>query len=310
MDHQASPWMEWLSSRLDLRTWFDMRRQQRQGGRFVTFWHGPVDPITYTCLASFPHHGARLTVYSYDARIRVPRGVRVADARRIVPDEGLTSRYIVHGNPSFSKFSNYFRYRLLQETGSCWVDGDVVCLRKPDFSESPFVFGYQLQKKGPWALNGAVLKLPRNHPMLLELAQRAADAIDLDTKWGVIGPMLVSELAVKHDVIDHARPLAEFYPVAFDKFWRVLLPGYLQGIERATSGSTFLHLWNEFYRTCGYDKSMAPPEGSFLHAQCVKLGTLGQFRGIYEKAEMRDVLGAYMNDQPVARPAQTASLPG
>jgi len=285
-----------ISAVLDFCKFAGTLQRRRNRNEFVTFWHGPLDPITYTCLASFPHYGASLRLYSYDMNVRVPEGIEVVDARRIVRDESLISRYIVHGNTSFSKFSNYFRYRLLQETGACWVDGDILCLRRPDFTESPFVFGYQLKDAGPWALNGAVLKLPRKHPMLSELTERAADAVDLDSKWGVIGPMLVTEMAAKHDVIHHARPLNEFYPVSFHKFWRVLLPGYTAGLEKTTRDSTFLHLWNELYRQCGYDKNNAPPEGSFLYQQCVRLGTLGEFRNTYERAEMRELLGDFMND--------------
>jgi hypothetical protein len=280
----------------DIRNLAGILQQRPSSTEFVTFWHGPLDPITFTCLASFPHHGAALTVYTYDTSIRVPEGVKVRDARRIVADESLIERYLVHGSASFSKFSNYFRYRLLQKTGACWVDGDILCLRRPDFTQSPLVFGYQFRNDGPWALNGAVLKLPRNHPMLADLAERAAAAVDIDTRWGVIGPMLVSEMAAKHDVMHHARPHTEFYPVAFRKFFRVLLPGYRQGLDAATRNSTFLHLWNEFYRKCGYDKTIAPPVGSFLHQQFVRLGTLGQFQGTYRREEMLELLGDFIND--------------
>ena len=58
---------------------------------FATFWHGPLKPLAYSCLASFPHVGARLRVYSYD-EIALPSGVEAADARRICPDPSLLSR--------------------------------------------------------------------------------------------------------------------------------------------------------------------------------------------------------------------------
>lgn len=262
---------------------------------FVTFWHGPLDPITYACLASFPFHGVRLQLYSYDLNLRVPAGVEVVDARRIIRDEGLIERYIVNGSTSFSKFSNLFRYRLLDKTGGCWVDGDVLCMKRPDFSTSEFVFGHQFSNDGPWALNGAVLKLPRKHPMLMELTERATDAVDIDSKWGVIGPLLVTEMAVKHDVFHHARPQHEFYPVRFRNFWHVLLPGYKARLDQATQDSTFLHLWNECYRQCNYDKTIAPPEGSFLHTQFARLGMLDEFRKTYSRTEMRTLLGDLLN---------------
>jgi hypothetical protein len=281
---------------MDLVGLFDSWLFGRKTSEFATFWHGPLDPITYTCLASFPYHGVGLTLYSYDLNIRVPAGVKVADARRIIPDQRLISRYIVNGITSLSKFSNLFRYTMLRETGGCWVDSDIICLRKPDFAASPIIIGYQFNSQGPWALNSAVLKLPKRHPMLKEMVARVAAAIDIDTKWGVIGPLLVTEMATKHDVMQYARLPSEFYPISFNKFWRVLLPGHKPGVENTTKDSTFLHLWHEFYRRSGYDKSIAPPEGSFLHDQCAKLGTLGEFRGSYERLELRRLLREYIDD--------------
>ena len=271
-------------------------RQPKSNADFVTFWHGPLDPITYTCLASFPFQGAKLRLYSYEYGVDAPPDVEVADARTIVRDEGLLTRFIVDGRPSVSKFSNYFRYTLLRKTAACWVDADLVCLRKPDFSNDPVVFGQQQKADGPWALNNAVLKLPKRHPMLKELADRAKAAVDLDTKWGVIGPLLITEMARKHELLDKARPQAEFYPVSFGKFWKALLPGYRDHVAKVTADSTFLHLWHEYYRESGYNKQVAPAAGSFLHEWCEKLGTLDRFRRVYRRAELRNVLAAYIKE--------------
>jgi hypothetical protein len=264
---------------------------------FTSFWHGPLDPITYTCLASFVFQGAALRLYSYDRNLDVPDGVELADARQIVADERLASRFVVDGRVSFSKFSNYFRYRLLQQADTCWVDADLLCLRKPNFAGDPVVVGYQFKADGPWALNGAVLKLPRTHPILADLCERAALAIDHDTGWGVIGPLLVTEMARKHQIIGQARPLADFYPLQFDKFWKALLPGYYGHMVKVTTTSTFLHLWHEYYTRSGYEKDIAPAEGSFLYEWCERLGTIGRFRRVYRREELRHALGSYVDDR-------------
>lgn len=263
---------------------------------FVTFWHGPLDPIIYTCLSSFPHHGAGLRLYSYDRHLDVPVGVELADAREIVRERHLIDRFTVSGNVSISKFSDYFRYRAIRATGSCWVDADIVCLR-PDFGRDRFIFGYQGKKTdGPWALNGAVLRLPRRHPMLDELLYKTIAAMDIDGKWGVVGPLLITEMATKHGLMYKARPTSTFYPIAFPGFWKMLMPERKSEVERASAGSTFIHLWNERYRQAGYDKTIAPPEGSFLHGLCVELGTLGRFSRIYGRDELRHTLSSYVKD--------------
>ena len=264
---------------------------------FITFWHGPVDPITYTCLASFPRRGVGLRVYSYDPAIELPEGVQRADARRIVPDEELLGRFSVDGQASLSAFSDYFRYLAIKSTGSCWVDSDVVCLRRPTFGRNTLVFGYQGRKcEGPWALNGAVLKLPRRHPMLRYLCASAALAVDADTRWGTIGPLLVTQAARRYGVVDSARPAGAFYPIGFTGFWKMLLPERKAEVRRGSAESQFLHLWRESYRRAGYDETIAPPEGSYLHDLCGKLGTLDRFRRTYGREELRAILSAHVRD--------------
>ena len=42
----------------------------------ATFWHGPLNPFAYGCLASFARMNAPVVVYSYDLSLDVPAGVR------------------------------------------------------------------------------------------------------------------------------------------------------------------------------------------------------------------------------------------
>ena len=93
---------------------------------FATFWHGPLHAIAYSCLASFPHVGAGLRLYSYEDKIDPPPGVDLADARQICPDPSLLGRYIAAGKPSIAKFADMFRYKLIRDTGCCWVDTDML----------------------------------------------------------------------------------------------------------------------------------------------------------------------------------------
>jgi len=255
---------------------------------FATFWHGPLDPITYTCLASFPFRGVQLRLYCYQPPERIPDGVTLIDAREIIADEGMLRRYVVRGRPSLSKFSNYFRYRLIQKTGACWVDSDMLCLRKPDFIGKPILFGTQ-EEEGDDAsrCNGAVLKLPRRHRMLADLEARARSGIDIDTRWGVLGPMLITELASKHGIDSLAEPRDAFYPLRPREFWKVLLPEYRDEVAHLATRSTFLHLWHELYRRSKYNKERAPAKGSFLYEACAEIGTLDMFLRPYRPEALR-----------------------
>lgn len=262
---------------------------------FATFWNGPLDALTYTCLATFPYYGTRLRLYSY-TEMAVPDGVELADARAICRDETLVNRYIADGRVSYAKFSNFFRYEMIRQTGTCWIDSDIICLRKPDFSKDPFVFGRQLEPADLSSINNAVLKLPKDHRIVADLVNRASAVVDIDQPWGVIGPTLLTEMTKVHGLDNHARDISHFYPIVFTQFWKPLLPDYRNAIDRTTGSATFLHLWHEFFRRSGYDKEACAPTGAFFHDLCRQVGTLDQFARIYDAQELRASLRDWIQD--------------
>jgi hypothetical protein len=266
----------------------------RRAPQFATFWHGALDPIAYGCLASFPYVGAGLRVYAYRSDLEVPRGVELSDARLICPDETLVGRYRALGKVSIAMFADMFRLRMIRETGACWVDADMICLRRPDFSGETIVFGRQTEAFGKALINNAALKLPPDHPLLTALIQRAEAAVDVDQSWGAIGPFLLTDLAEREGVDHLARDYPEFYPIDADNFWRPLLPAYRADVADATEGATFLHLWSEMFLRCGYDKSAAPPNGAFLAEIFRDLGTLERFSRIYDEAALSAILSEWI----------------
>ncbi|HLJ71236.1 MAG TPA: hypothetical protein VKU03_07965 [Roseiarcus sp.] len=262
--------------------------------QFATFWRGPLNPIAYSCLASFPSVGASLSVYAYEGDLELPPGVERADARRICPDPSLLHRYRVNGKPSIAMFADMFRYKLVRDTGCCWVDADLVCLRRPDFSGEAIVYGRQAEARGKALINNAVLKLPPDHPLLTDLIQRAEAAVDIDQSWGAIGPFLLTDLAEKHGVDHLARDETEFYPIDADRFWLPLLPATSEAAAKATSGATFLHLWSAMFERSHYDLSSCPPPGSFLHDAFKRLGTLHRFPRVYDEPMLSRLLSEWI----------------
>ena len=280
------------------------RRRSADAPEFVTFWHGPLNAIAYSCLASFAHVGADLRVYTYDDGMEAPRGVEVANARQICPDRSLLGRYIAAGKPSLAKFADMFRYKLIGQTGCCWVDTDIVCLRKPDFARDPIVFGRQSEAYGKALINNAVLRLPPRHPLLAELIRRAEDAVDIDQPWGAIGPFLLTELAEEYGVDRYARDFVHFNPIEPDHFWKPLLPAHRDDVAAATGQATFLHLWGELIERSAYDKAACPPVGSFLYDAFQRLGTLDRFERVYDERELeRQMAGWTATDRKSGRTA-------
>jgi hypothetical protein len=237
----------------------------------------------------------RLRLYAYDDNLNVPAGVEIADAREICADEGLLNRYFADGHVEFSKFSNLFRYLLVQKTRSCWVDSDLLCLKRPDFQNDEFIFGRIFpDEEHPWGINGAVFKMPPKSPVLAQLIRHAHEAVDVDQPWGIIGPLLITRIFRGTDLFNLARPVSDFYPLAPDLFWMPLLPEEAASVEAAVSSSWMLHLWHNNFKRCGYDKQAAPPRGSFLHDAFARVGGLGGFSRTYDVDELKNKISKWL----------------
>jgi hypothetical protein len=253
---------------------------------FGSFWRGPLNPFAYACLASFPRAGANLRVFSYDPRLDLPAGVRLADARAICPDESLTRRFIANGKPSIATFADMFRYRMMRETGCCWVDTDMLCLSKPAFENDGFVFCRQADAVGTSLVNNAVLKLPPSHPALTELVATAEAAIDVDQRWGAIGPFLLTPVLAKYGLTHRALDSHVCYPIEPEQYWKLFLPGYRDRVAGVARSATFVHLWSEAIVWSGYDFWSCPPADSYLHDAFGRVGALGRFRRVATEEEV------------------------
>lgn len=262
--------------------------------QFVSFWNGELDGITYGCLSSFPYFGARLRLYSYNDKLKVPSGIELADAREICADESLVGRYIADGKAEPAKFANLFRYLLLQKTGVCWVDCDFLCLGRPNFQNDAFVFGRQFAKEHHHSINNAVLKLPSDSTVLGNLIEQASAVVDLDQQWGVIGPELLTRVFAEIGLAERARPIHDFYPIPPRSFWKPLLPQEKKSVEVAVSKSRLLHLWHNQFKRSGYDKTAAPPKGSYLHDVFARTGGLAGFSRTYQLGELIDQISYWL----------------
>ncbi len=280
-----------------------------EGREFATFWAGgPLSPFAYACLASFPQAGASLRLYSYDQRLAVPPGVRLTNARAVCPDETWVSRYIVNGKPSIAVFADMFRYRMIRETGSCWVDTDLVCLARPTFLGEPYIYCRQADAVSTLLVNNAVLRLPPSDPALEELVATAEGVIDIDQKWGAIGPFLLTPVLERHGLYDKALDPHVCYPIEPEQFWKPFLPSWRDRVEQAVEGATMLHLWTEAIRRNDYDLSLCPPAGSFLHEWFRKAGALERFSRVSDEDEVRRVMARPIAESERAdRPTKTVT---
>ena len=250
---------------------------------FASLWAGqPPSPFEMACFHSFARRGYDLVVYSYDSFPDMPSWLQFRDAREITPEADL-QLYIYEGKPNLSHFSDLFRYRLFQETDRIWVDADILLMRSFDVALPPSIFAKEHEK----SLCAAVMRLDRADPRLEELVKRTRALAGKSLFWGETGPRLMTAVFGRTDAFAQAFPPQTFYPVLYDVFWKVFLPEHRDECAALCRDGYTLHLWNNIVVQLGVWKTLAPPEGSWLHELFAADDSLDFFQGAYPAAVMR-----------------------
>ena len=244
--------------------------------RCNTLWIGPsIGRLERACMRSVLRHGHELTLYCYDEPAGVPEGVELRDAADVLPRDEI----VRHHTGSVSLFSNRFRYELQRLGSGVWLDADVYMVASLDDAR-PHLFGlYETD-----VVNGAVLRLPADSPLLAELLElveerrvpswlpwgerraarrrlRATGRAGLaEMPWGSAGPHALTALARRHRLLGAAAARAVFYPVHWlHADWLRDPAVRLDDVIRTQTVA--VHLWNE--RIKEFKERPAAP-GSFL----------------------------------------------
>ncbi|CUH79820.1 hypothetical protein [Tropicibacter naphthalenivorans] len=196
----------------------------------ASLWIGKeLDWLHQLCLASFVHHGHKVTVFydGTDVAPVVPDGVDTVPAAEVWDRKAHG-----HGKAPASMVSDLFRLYLLKQTPMMWVDCDVLCVQP--LPDDPFHIG----KEHGGMVNGAVLRLPPESATLNQLidwfedphfvphwlndAQQAkVDAAEpgnrLETAFRLVRPA-VGPRALRHTIRamkedNHLRRPEVYYPV-------------------------------------------------------------------------------------------------
>lgn len=236
---------------------------------FASFWFGgALSPHSQLCVQSFLDHGHQFRIYSYDANLAVPDGCHVADASQIYNSDKVF--FYKGAGEKVSAFSNMFRYRMIFETGICWVDTDVLCTSST-FPHSEYLFARQDDEY----FNGAVLRFPRGHEAMRLAAEYCWD-VRKTAKWGDLGPRLLTQIVNEYRMESLAVDKQLIYPLHWKEAMLVLDPGKGQQVSQRVTGAVAVHLWNEIFTRNGVDKRALPPEGSYL-AQAVERHRSGKY---------------------------------
>jgi hypothetical protein len=225
-----------------------------------SLWIGSeLSPIEAMSIQSFLARGHAFDLFVYGNVKNVPAGCIQRDARLILGEDRIFVYQHGHAKGSLAGFSNLFRYKLLVERGGWWVDLDVVCVadRLPDVEVA-------LAPEDNERVNQAIIKFPQGHPaMAYAYAQTAA--IGANAKWGECGPGLITKIVPMFGLEPALMPRQSFYPIHWRESFKLIDPEQREYVENQTRGATFVHLWNETFRRARYDKSVRPPQGSYLY---------------------------------------------
>jgi hypothetical protein len=240
---------------------------------FASFWYGkPLSPYEHLCISSFLKAGHSFDLFSYDLDMDVPEGARVRSASEIYPREKIFF-YNETPTPKVSAFSNMFRYRLVYETGFCWVDTDVLYLKDSHgLLNSEILFARQDAQ----FYNVAVLRFPAGHEAMRFAAEYCWERRNV-SRFGDLGPGLFTQVVEEYGLEEWARPAKAMYPIHYLESAALFDPQRRDWVLEKISKSDMLHLWNETFDRIGVDKAHPPASGSFLAVALEQAGMQGLF---------------------------------
>jgi len=241
-------------------------------------------------IASFLRQGHRIEVYSYDPIPDLPAGAVARDAAEVLPRDRLVF-YKGRGTPGV--FSDLFRLTGLRQGRGVYADLDVYCVR-PIAGPPDYLMAYER----PGSVNGAVLHIPADAPLLddllgifepgrrpllephlppirrIEVALRRLIGQKVAPEfmqYGATGPMALTHYVKQRGLSDHVLPASSLYPIPYDGIPRLMLPG--SSVDASITPDTLaIHLWRSQLTRRGRTDMPPPPPGSAMAELCAREG--------------------------------------
>jgi len=260
----------------------------------VSFWHGPMSWLEALSIASFRRQGHRVEVYSYDPVPDMPEGAIACSAADVLPRDKLVF-YKGRGTPGV--FSDYFRMMALRQSRGVYADLDVYCVR-PIQGPPDYLMAYER----PGSVNGAVLHIPADAPLLddllsifteterpiiephlppfrrIEVAIRRLFGEKIapeNMQYGATGPMALTHYVKQRGLSAKVLPSTALYPIPYEGIPALMQPG--SSVDAAVTPDTLaIHLWRSQLTRRGRADMPLPPQGSAMAELCNREGiTLG-----------------------------------
>ena len=114
---------------------------------------------------------------------------------------------------------------------------------------------------------------------------------DRDLPWAVTQGIIKRTYGSRFkDLASSLRAPADFMPMTFTDFYKVLLPEYAQECSAVCKDSKTIHLYNNIFDKIGLYKKLLPPRGSYLHQLFTQYGDADDFIGTYPESVMRKLI--------------------
>jgi len=216
---------------------------------------GPLSMLESLSLTSWLANGHEVNLYTYGKPTNEPKGLRICDAREILPAEADTRS--AAGGQSPTRFSDRFSYALLTARGGIWAEIDVVCLRPLEFAAGmDYFFASEMlpaqagdEGKLRIRASGCVMKAPAGSPLMKDCLD-VASAPAGQRENAATGPLLLHGAVEKYHMTAALLNPNLFCPLPF---WNV--GALITGIALLPPESFGLHLWSESWRRNFFDKN-------------------------------------------------------
>jgi hypothetical protein len=220
--------------------------------KFGSLWvGGPLTKIQEISLSSFVFYGHDITLYVYDLSMKVPFGVKVTDARNILPEEDL---FLVEN--SYAGFSDVFRYHMIKKTGLAWVDADTICLSS-DWNFKDNIFA-SLEIGDKPSVVGGVLSLKQDSEIVDYLIE-SVNSVDKESMlWSELGPDLLDKAFKKFNYMEYAYDWPLLLAIRIHE-WEILWdPKMLYKVLNLGNTSKSISVYNQMCTRAGIDKNVLP----------------------------------------------------
>tara|TARA_Y100000389_G_C17465810_1_gene525413 strand:- start:3 stop:743 length:741 start_codon:yes stop_codon:yes gene_type:complete len=219
-----------------------------------SLWVGDkLSNLEILSIKSFILNGHPYHLHVYNDIENIPEGVILEDANKIVPEKDIFYAPGSNGRPgSLGAFSDYFRFKMMQETGGYWVDTDIVCIRPFDFKD-PYVFASENTHRGEQEATSGIQKFPKDCDAVKYCVEYCDSFEDKNNiRWGDIGPSLVRNAIKKYDLQKYIKDYKIFMPVNWWESNEFFNPNPTFQI---TPDTYSIHLWNDVWSSNGVDKN-------------------------------------------------------